>query len=37
MVTLGGFEPAIAGVKGRCPDLLDDSAKFIHIESEESL
>ena len=26
VVTLGGFEPNIASVKGLCPNLLDDSA-----------
>ena len=28
MVTLMGFEPDIASVKGLCPNLLDDSAKY---------
>lgn len=26
MVTPAGFEPGIAAVKGRCPDLLDERA-----------
>lgn len=29
MVLLGGFEPRVPGLRGQCPDQLDDRSKMV--------